>query len=120
MTEKEKMLNGDLYCGNDTALLKERYSAKDIFYQFNNLNPSDLISRENLLRKLFARVGKQIVIEQNFWCDYGYNTYIGENFYMNHNCVILDCAKVEFGDNVFIGTNCGFYTAGHPLDEIKS
>ena len=41
---------------------------------------------------------------------------MGENFYVNHNCVILDVAKVEFGDNVFIGSNCGFYTAGHLLD----
>ncbi len=35
---------------------------------------------------------------------------------MNHNGVILDGAKVKFGDNVFIGPNCGFYTAGHPID----
>ena len=35
---------------------------------------------------------------------------------MNHNCIILDGAKVELGDNVFIAPNCGFYTAGHPLD----
>ena len=55
-------------------------------------------------------------IESNFQCDYGYNISVGENFYMNHNCVILDGGKVEFGDNVFIGPNCGFYTAGHPID----
>ena len=58
-------------------------------------------------------------IESNFFCDYGYNISVGENFYANHNLVILDGAKVEFGDNVFIGPNCGFYTAGHPID-IKS
>jgi acetyltransferase-like isoleucine patch superfamily enzyme len=55
-------------------------------------------------------------IEQPFYCDYGYNIEIGENFYTNHNVVILDCAKVTFGDNVFVAPNCGFYTAGHPLD----
>ena len=58
-------------------------------------------------------------IESNFFCDYGYNISVGENFYANHNLVILDGAKVEFGDNVFVGPNCGFYTAGHPID-IKS
>ena len=51
-----------------------------------------------------------------FWCDYGYNITFGENFFANHNLVILDCAKVTFGNNVFIGPNCGFYTAGHPID----
>lgn len=55
-------------------------------------------------------------IEQPFWCDYGYNIEIGENFYSNHNLTILDGNKVKFGDNVFIGPNCSFYTAGHPLD----
>ena len=49
-------------------------------------------------------------------CDYGYNIEIGENFYANHNLIILDGNKVKFGDNVFIAPNCGFYTAGHPLD----
>ena len=53
---------------------------------------------------------------QPFWCDYGYNITFGENFFANHNLVILDCAKVTFGNNVFIGPNCGFYTAGHPID----
>ena len=49
-------------------------------------------------------------------CDYGYNIEIGENFYSNHNLIILDGNKVKFGDNVFIAPNCSFYTAGHPLD----
>ena len=47
---------------------------------------------------------------------YGYNIEIGENFFANHNTVILDGGKVTFGDNVFIAPNCGFYTAGHPID----
>ena len=42
--------------------------------------------------------------------------FMGDNFYANHNLVILDGNKVVFGDNVFISPNCGFYTAGHPLD----
>ena len=52
-------------------------------------------------------------------CDFGYNIEVGENFYANHGCVILDCAKVTFGDNVFIAPNCGFYTAGHPIDSKR-
>ncbi len=51
-----------------------------------------------------------------FWCDYGYNIEVGENFFANHNLVVLDGAKVIFGDNVFIGPDCGFHTAGHPID----
>ncbi len=114
MGEKEKMLAGELYDANyDEDLIKDRYKAKDICQQFNNLKTSDIEGREKIIKRLFAKTGKKITVEQNF---YGYNISVGENFYMNHNCVILDGAKVEFGDNVFIAPNCGFYTAGHPLD----
>ncbi len=122
MGEKQKMLAGELYDANyEEDLLKDRYKAKDICQQFNNLKPSDIKGKEKIIKSLFARTGKQITVEQNFWCDYGYNISVGENFYMNHDCVILDGAKVEFGDNVFVAPNCGFYTAGHPLDyEIRN
>ena len=117
MDEKEKMLVGELYDANyDKELIKDRYIAKDICYEYNNLKPSNIEGKEKIIKKLFAKTGKQITVEQNFWCDYGYNIYVGENFYANHNLVILDANKVEFGDNVFIAPNCGFYTAGHPLD----
>lgn len=117
MLEKDKMLAGELYDANyDTELIKDRYKAKDICFEYNMLKPSNTEGKDKLIKKLFAKTGNQITVEQNFWCDYGYNIFVGENFYMNHNCVILDCAKVEFGDNVFIAPNCGFYTAGHPLD----
>lgn len=62
------------------------------------------------------RLGKQFTINAPFWCDFGYNIEVGENFYANYGCVILDGAKVTFGDNVFVAPNCGFHTAGHPLD----
>ena len=104
----------------DKELIKDRCKAKDICFEYNNLKPSDYENKDRLIKKLFAKTGKQIIVEQNFWCDYGYNIFVGENFYMNHNCIILDGAKVEFGDNVFIAPNCGFYTAGHPLDYEKS
>ena len=117
MTEKEKMLAGELYDANyNEELFKERQEAKEKCYEFNNLKPSDLKNREKLLKNLFGKTGEKIYIEPNFWCDYGYNISVGENFYMNHNCTILDAAKVEFGDNCFIAPNCGFYTAGHPVD----
>ena len=117
MSEKEKMLLGELYnANNDKELLQERYVAKDICYEYNNIKPSNINEREKHLRSLFAKTGNNVIIEPNFWCDYGYNIYVGDNFYMNHNCIILDCAKVTFGDNVFVGPNCSFYTACHPTD----
>ena len=70
----------------------------------------------NYNKELFQKRRDTVLIEPNFYCDYGFNIHLGKNFYSNHNLVILDANKVEFGNNVFIGPNCGFYTSGHPLD----
>ena len=69
-----------------------------------------------LIKKIVGSTKENFYITAPFWCDYGYNIELGENFYSNHNMVILDCAKVKFGDNVFVAPNCGFYAAGHPVD----
>lgn len=117
MNEKEKMLAGEIYdANNDINLINERIKAKDLCYEYNNLRPSQGKERKEVMKKILGKVGGEFLIEQPFICDYGYNIEIGKNFYSNHNLTILDANKVEFGDNVFIGPNCGFYTAGHPLD----
>lgn len=116
MTEKEKMLAGMLYNASDTELVRERTLCKDLCYEYNQTSPSDLEKRQGIIQKLFGKTAGNFLIEPSFWCDYGYNIEIGKNFAMNHNCVILDVGKVTFGDNVFIAPNCGFYTAGHPID----
>ena len=117
MTEREKMQQGLLYDANyDAELLAERTRCKDLCFAYNQLQPSLGAQQEEIIRRLLGKTGERFCITAPFWCDYGWNIEIGENFYTNHNCVILDCAPVTFGDHVFIGPNCGFYTAGHPLD----
>lgn len=117
ISEKEKCRQGELYDANhDPELIAERLACKDRCHEYNQLLPSAIERREEIISRLFGKTGRSFLIEQPFFCDYGYNIEIGENFYANMNCVILDEAKVRFGDNVFIAPNCGFYTAGHPLD----
>lgn len=117
MTEKEKMQKQMLYDANyDMDLLNERDRAKDLCYEFNQLYPSDKEGQKVIMRKLLGKTKGDFCIVAPFWCDYGYNIEIGENFFANHNTVILDGGKVTFGNNVFIAPNCGFYTAGHPID----
>ncbi len=101
---------------NDEELMTERKVAKDLCYDFNQLRPSDEPEQQRLLHHLLGHVGKNTCIVAPFWCDYGYNIEVGDNFFANHNTVILDGAKVTFGNNVFVAPNCGFYTAGHPID----
>lgn len=116
MTEKEKRDLGMIYNPNyDPELQKEMLKCKDICFAFNQLPPSDVEQRGAVLRKLLGRSGKNCTILSPFWCDYGSQIEVGDNFFANHNLVILDGAKVRFGDNVFIAPDCGFYTAGHPV-----
>jgi len=117
MTEKDKMGRQMLYDANyDQELIRERTQAKELCYDYNHLRPSQEEEQRAILKKLLGKTGESFCITAPFWCDYGYNIEIGENFYTNHNCVILDGAKVKFGDNVFVAPNCGFYTAGHPIN----
>ena len=116
MTEKEKQQAGELYNGNDPELMQERGYVKRLCMEYNAAPYNDYQKKARLLDRIVALRGENTWIEPDFFCDYGYNTVMGDNFYSNHNLVILDCADVVFGDNVYIGPNCGFYTAGHPLD----
>lgn len=117
MNEKEKMNAGLLYDAcKDENLFLERQKCKELCQKYNRTSPELLDERKAIMKQILGKTGKEFLIEQNFFCDYGYNVKIGENFYANHNLVILDPAAVEFGDNVFVGPNCGFYTAEHPLD----
>ena len=116
MSEQEKMISGQLYNSTDEKLSEQKIKAKKLCRQYNNLEPDNYEERKSILKELLGKTKENFWIEPNFWCDYGYNIEIGENFYANHNMVILDGAKVTFGDNVFIAPDCGFHTAGHPID----
>lgn len=113
MTAKDRMLSGEYYISWDEELTAEREYAKDMCFEFNSLRPSLREEREAVIRKLFKKVGKGCWIESPFNCDYGKNISVGDNFYANTNCCILDCAEVTFGNNVWIGPNVGFYTPEH-------
>lgn len=120
MNEKEKMLAHKLYDANyDQGLEQERIRCKTLCQQYNNLPIANLDERHDFIKRIIGKTGESIHIEPIFWCDYGWNIEVGENFYANHGLVILDAGKVVFGDNVFIAPNCGFYTSGHPIDFVR-
>ena len=115
-TEKEKMLNEEFYDASGEELTKEREYAKDLCYDYNHTRPSEKEKLKNIIKKLFKSTGQNYRINPPFFCDYGYNISIGENFYSNYNLIILDVCEVSIGNNVFIGPNVGIYTAGHPVN----
>ena len=115
-TEKEKMLNEEYYDASGEELTKEREYAKDLCYDYNHTRPSEKEKLKNIIKKLFKSTGQNYRRNPPFFCDYGYNISIGENFYSNYNLIILDVCEVNIGNNVFIGPNVGIYTAGHPVN----
>ncbi|HLS96957.1 MAG TPA: sugar O-acetyltransferase [Sphingobacterium sp.] len=115
-TSKEKMVAGEIYKASGKELFEERQHAKEQLFLFNNLEPSKIKARKQLLKKLLGGTTSRFYIEPPFRCDYGYNIYLGDNFYANYNLTILDCAPVRIGDNVMMGPNVSLFTAGHPID----
>ena len=85
--------------------MEARTRCVDLCYDFNACKPSDTKKQKEILEQIFGSMKGNPVITAPFYCDYGFNIFIGENFYTNHNVTILDGAKVTFGDNVWIGTN---------------
>ena len=116
MTEWEKMISGQLYNAEVPQLQPMRRRAAELCHRLELLSPDQTEQRQAILRELLGSAKGSFTINPGFRCDYGRNITIGERFYANYNCVILDCAPVTFGDDVFIAPNCGFYAAGHPLD----
>ena len=115
MTEKEKMLAGELYDPSDALLVLQRQMAHSLCRQYNNLDETDE-ERNLILKKLFGEnIAKGVYLQGPVFFDYGLNTQIGENTYANFNFTVLDCAPVNIGKNVFFGPNVAIYTPLHPL-----
>ena len=117
LTEKEKAARGLWYdANNDPELLAEMRRTHARCHAYNAIPPDDLEQRRDMLRALLGRTGERFDIVQPFFCDYGPHIFIGEDFFANTNFVVLDAAEVRIGDRVFIGPDCGLYTAIHPLE----
>ncbi len=119
MMEKDifaQMLSGEWYYAGDESLKKLLQRCQQECFEINHIAPANFAERDRRFAKLFGKAGKALHINPPFLCDYGLNIEVGDNFFANFNLVILDEAKVTFGNHVYIGPNCSFYTAIHPID----
>lgn len=116
LSEREKALSGYLFMSGVPSLKEERDVAKDLCWALNNCRPTDEPRRKEILRKLIGEIKGNFYIASPFYCDYGKHISIGNNFFANYDCKIVDGAKVTFGDDVRIGPNCCFVTPNHAID----
>jgi maltose O-acetyltransferase len=115
-SEREKMISGELYRASDPELVAARLRAQELLVKYNTSAPGDAAAREALLRELFGAVGDAPTIMPRFACDYGFNIRAGRNLFVNFDCVFLDVAPIEIGDDVQIAPAVQLLTATHPLD----
>jgi maltose O-acetyltransferase len=115
-SEKEKMINGELYLAADPELLRDRKKARKLTRLYNQTLETDDHKRTEILKELFGSTGENLFVEPTFRCDYGYNIHVGENFYANFDSVFLDVCEIRIGDNCFIAPGVHIYTATHPLN----
>ncbi len=120
MTEKEKMLSGQLYSAVDAQLLEELGAVKEMIHRYNALSPSDNKGKFSILKDLLGWIGDDaIIVNQPFYCDYGKQIRVGKRFFANFNFTVLDEAPVTIGDDCFIGPNVSIYTACHSTDPVE-
>ncbi|MBQ4641773.1 MAG: sugar O-acetyltransferase [Oscillospiraceae bacterium] len=115
MTEFEKCQAGLMYDTTFPGREEDHLRCADLCYDYNHTRPSDTKRREELIRQLFGKVGSEPYVEPNIFCGFGWNIEVGDHFFANNNCVFVDPGKITFGDYVFIGPSCGFYTAHHAI-----
>jgi maltose O-acetyltransferase len=114
MTEREKMLAGELYDCGDPELLERWHKAKDLARDYNNTDSQDFERKEAILNELLGGKGENLWITAPFYVDYGNNIYFGNHCEVNMNCTFLDDNRIEIGDHALIAPNVQIYTAFHP------
>ena len=115
MSEKEKMLSGQIYDPIDKELLALRAKAHKLCLEYNNTLETDAEKRAQILKELGIKLGKNVFLQGPIFFDYGCFMEIGDNSYANFNFTVLDTCPVKIGKNVFIGTGVSIVTALHPL-----
>lgn len=116
MTERQKMIAGQLYDPMDRELVAARIRARELCYELNRSREADADLRRRILRDLFGCGGDSVLLEPPFYCDYGSNIELGERCFFNFNCVILDVCPVRIGEFSLFGPSVQIYTPLHPFN----
>jgi maltose O-acetyltransferase len=116
MTDKEKMLAGDLYNPDDPELVHARRRARELTKALNDSDERQVEERARLIAQLVGSAGEGVRIQPPFYCDYGFNIHLGDSVFFNFNCVVLDTARIEIGSHVMFGPNVQIYAPIHPMN----
>jgi maltose O-acetyltransferase len=116
MTEREKMLAGELYNPLDPELVAARERARELCGALNATRESEHAERRRIVLDLFGAGGDSVWMQPPFYCDYGSNIHLGTRVFFNFNCVVLDVCAVRIGDYTLFGPGVQVLTPLHPID----
>ncbi|KFL87898.1 Maltose O-acetyltransferase [Acetobacter malorum] len=116
MTEKQKMLAGELYRASDPELVQDMARCAAWLAEYNATSTAPEAERTQALRQQLGAVGENVSVRAPFHCDYGFNIFLGDNVFLNFGCVILDVAPVHIGHGTQIGPGVQILAADHPRD----
>lgn len=121
MTERERMVAGELYFAGEGSLRESMLRTRRLLRQYNRMPEDRIQERELLLRRMLGKMGSNVWIETPFRCDYGSQIFIGSRFFANYDCIFLDVCPITIGDDVLFGPRVCVYTACHPMDpEVRA
>ena len=115
MTEKEKMLAGEIYDCGDPELLELWYLGKNLARDYNLADANNIEDKKKILKQLLGGFGENLWITAPFYVDYGCHIYLGDNCEINMNCTFVDNKTIQIGDRVLIASNVQIYTSSHPV-----
>ena len=115
MDEIEKMLSGEPYNSRHPDLIDLYKKARLFMHQYNNVLDTSSEARLSLLRNAFKSTGSDVWIEPPFFCDYASFISVGEDTFINTNCVFQDNNFITIGKHCLIGPGVHIYTASHPV-----
>ena len=118
-SEKQKMIDGELYDPLDKELAADRVRTRLLIKELNDSREDDEENRQRILKELIPHAGHPLWLQPPFYCDYGYNMLLGERVFFNFNCVVLDVCPVIIGSGTMFGPSVQIYTATHPIDHIE-
>ncbi|MEU4423853.1 sugar O-acetyltransferase [Actinoplanes sp. NPDC024001] len=117
--QRELILSGRMYNDLTGELVQARQQTVLLTTEYNDSFGQAPATREAILRRLLGSVGEGCYFEPTFRCEFGFNIRIGNHFYANFDCVMLDGGGITIGDHVLFGPRVGIYTSNHAIDAAE-
>lgn len=113
----KRLLKGEIISPEDPESYKleeASYDTKRLLLQMNNTSEPQKI-RQFLSQIIDSEIDDSVTIFTPFHINYGKNTQIGKNVFINFDCVFLDLGGITIEDGVLIAPKVSLLSEGHPI-----